>query len=79
MNRSAPGLRATLSCESSRYEQERIAIIVHLFIFGGENIPERGEHTPRVEPADPFQGGVLDSLKISPRPPLSNEFSLEGP
>ena len=38
------------------------------------DIPDRSEQPAIVEPVDPFEGGELDILEASPRPPLSDHL-----
>ena len=50
--------------------------IVPFFGLGGKDISDRFEQPAIIKPIDPFQGGVLDGLEVSPRSASMDDLGL---
>lgn len=53
--------------------------MVALFGFGWRDVADGPEQSSVVEPVDPFAGGELDGLEISPWPSTMDNFGLVEP
>ncbi len=73
----APGFPETVFVESGRGGRLVLLAIIHQFKLRRRNVADRFKQPTVVEPIDPFEGGVLDLVEITPGTTVVNDLGLE--